>query len=100
MTEESGSGALDRTFLLEPPAAGEVTIHVEVGSEVELSAEARAALEHLLGLLHDAEVSGFAAYSCGSLSDCWLYKCRLDDCKPLVSRPCFADVSCTVTKFV
>jgi len=86
----------DATWLLEPPGSGEIHITLAVGSDVELSVEARAALENLIGLMQDAEVSGFLP-PCGTLADCLTFRCfPLGACTPLVSKPCFADVSCKI----
>jgi hypothetical protein len=47
-------------WLREPPRVNEVRVFLECGEDVELSDEARRALEQLLNELNDAEVSGYA----------------------------------------
>lgn len=89
----------DPTWLLQPPQAGEIHLHIAVGDEVELSPEARSALETLTNHLQDAEVMGFAQ-PCGSLDACGGYVCRLGKCLPLTKQPnCVAYTNCKVADF-
>jgi hypothetical protein len=85
-------------WLLEPPSPGEVHMNVAIGSEVELSPEARRALETLMSHLQDDEVMGFLP-PCGGLDACSNYKCELGKCLPLRKYPCAMDVNCKVGQF-
>ncbi|MEZ5141016.1 MAG: hypothetical protein R2726_00630 [Acidimicrobiales bacterium] len=90
----------DDSWLLEPPGSGEVTLHFAAGSDVELSEEARQALETLLSEITGQEVAGFAmgrvgiAYPepacpprvCDPLGNCWPYS----------TAPCFALIKCKI----
>lgn len=61
----------DLRWLLEPPAPGEVHVHVAVGEGAQLTPEVREAIEQLLTRLHEAEsdVSGFCRLiTCDALS--------------------------------
>jgi hypothetical protein len=69
---------------------------------VELSEEARGALDRLMQELREHDVEGFAlnATSCGELwKNCYQFTCTLDECKPLWSRPCVADTGCKIAEF-
>lgn len=88
-------------WLLEPPAAGTVHLHVQIGDDVELSPAARDALERLLDELGGDEVSGFSAnLNCpGVWDDCNPFTCNLTNCQPLTSKPCAYDMDCRVASF-
>ena len=58
MAEETPDESESR-WLLEPPGPGETHINVAIGSDVELSPEARATLETLISSLEGSEVSGY-----------------------------------------
>jgi hypothetical protein len=77
----------ERKWLVEPPAAGQVTVLVAAGDGVELNEEQRAALEALLMSLQESgdEVSGFAG------------DCNISTCKPReITMPCAMLIgSCT-----
>jgi hypothetical protein len=83
-------------WLLEPPGPGEVQVNIEIGSNVELSPEARAALETLMHGLEEEEVAGFAFSldaACGSYRICSPYK----NCQPLTKSPtCFSFTHCRI----
>jgi hypothetical protein len=96
----SADEGTDRSWLLNPIGADEVRIHIDVGENVEISDEARAALDTLLEELYSEEVSGFASkIPCSQLSACkGRYQCDpLGKCG-LLKVPCFADVYCKITK--
>lgn len=89
----------DSAWVLQPPSAGEIHIQIAAGDEVELSPEARSALENLINHLRDAEVMGFAV-PCGGLDACGGYVCRLGKCLPLTKQPtCEAYTDCKVADF-
>jgi hypothetical protein len=99
MPDEADSA--DRSWLLEPLGPNEVRIHVDAGEGVEVSEEARAALDTLLDELYSGEVEGFATFPrCPSLKQCSGYNCELGKCRPLESYPCFANVNCIIQKLV
>lgn len=52
---------VDRSEWLFPPAADEVRLLVELGDNVDLTPEQTEALEHLVEVLDQQEVAGFAA---------------------------------------
>ena len=81
-------------WLVEPPAAGVVDIRVAIGSEVELSPEARAALETLISRLEESEVSGFVMSSCGVHETC---APAYGSCKPFEAYPCFWYTQCHIS---
>src|SRR5437763_16072054 len=88
MPEETGDQPESR-WLLQPPGRGEVHVEVGVGSDVELSPEARGALERLLSSLEasgGAEVAGFASVSgpCTDYNLCTAFQ----HCLPPQTRPC------------
>lgn len=90
--DPTGSGS----WLLEPPAPGQIHVHIEVGSDVDLSPEARAAIEKIMEQIQDDEVTGFAQ-KCGSLNACTGYYCQLGKCTPLEKWPtCLAYVHCAI----
>lgn len=59
MTDEDGPSTRAE-WLLEPTAAGEVRVVVELGEGAELTAEAQESLELLMSQLNEAEVAGLA----------------------------------------
>jgi hypothetical protein len=98
-------------WLLEPPSSGEVHVSIAVGTDVELSPDAMAALETLMSRLQESELSGFAQYPGGSTgqpgepesvaartSPCRPYRiCNpYRSCQPLESFPCFSYVHCRI----
>jgi hypothetical protein len=90
-------GGEDRGWLLEPAAADEVRIHVEVGPGSELSPEVRDALDTLMQTLHDDEVAGFAITpECPDLAACMFYECTPYGKCTLRKLPCFADIRCQI----
>lgn len=60
----------DLRWLLEPPAPGEVHVHVAVGEGTRLGPELRAALEQLLERLHEAESESEVSAYCRLLMTC------------------------------
>jgi hypothetical protein len=88
----------DGNWLLEPPAPGRLHVHIEVGSDVDLSPEARGAIERLMTQIQDDEVMGFEI-ACGGLSACGTYSCDLGRCTPLTKQPnCWAYVHCRIAE--
>jgi hypothetical protein len=97
----SGStGGEGSSWLLEPPAAGEVHLHISIGEGTELTPEIQAALDQLMAAVHQEDVAGFAAGcwpKCSDLKNCTTMECQsLSNCVPLTSKPCAADVSCKI----
>lgn len=86
----------DRNWLVKPLGTEELRVHVDIGEDVEVSEETRAALDVLLEELYADEVSGFAI-PCSDLSACSpRYECLpLGKCG-LSKNPCFADVWCWI----
>ena len=94
--EDGGSRSHDDDWLLEPPEAGRLHFAITTGSEVELTPEARAALDLLVSHLQTDEVTGFAmSEPCGSLDACSKYRCNLGKCM-IYKAPCLADVVCYI----
>jgi hypothetical protein len=88
----------DRSWLVEPLGANEIRIHVDVGEGVELSDDARAAIDTLLDELTGDEVSGFAGTfpKCTDLNKCSSFICGLLNGCMLTRGPCFANVRCEI----
>jgi hypothetical protein len=89
----------DTGWLLEPPDSGQVHVSIAIGSDVELSPEATAALERFMSTLQEAEVSGFdfslgadAAAGCKGYRICNPYGV----CQPVVRKPCLSYVHCRI----
>lgn len=88
----------DEDWLLQPPPTGHIKLEIATGSAVELTEEARSALDVLINHLQSDEVTGFyITEPCGGLYDCGKYGCSLGDCL-LSSRPCRANVRCIIMK--
>lgn len=87
-------------WLLEPPAAGELHLHVAVGEGTELTPQLRAALEQLMSTLQQADVQGYMATCsprCPMLQECTNFSCDgYHNCKSLTNFPCLADVHCRI----
>lgn len=98
MPEDDSS--VERRWLVEPLGPNDVRIHVDVGEGVEMSEEARGALDRLLEELHKSEVEGFATFPpCPSLKACIHYSCfPLGKCT-LETNPCFANTFCKIAPF-
>jgi len=82
MAEDDKAG---RQWIVEPPAAGEVTFHMAFGEGVELTEEQEAALSELMRTLEssDAEVTGHA-HSCSAYSVCTDKSCKPVRCSTFV----------------
>jgi hypothetical protein len=97
---EQGPDESETGWLLEPPGPGEVHVNIMLGSDVELSSEARAALETLMSTLEESEVSGFAldlSAKCPGLRTCSPY----GKCTPLTSAPtCMRYVHCRIAEIM
>src|SRR5262245_45439671 len=78
MADEEAS----REWIVEPPAAGEITFHVAFGEAVELSPEQEQALSDFVQSLEtsDAEVTGHTAGRCTAYSACTDKTCRPVKC--------------------
>jgi hypothetical protein len=92
MTSQSG-GREELRWLLEPPGAGEINIHVEFGEGAELTSELREALERLASAVQESEVSGYACpvrsvMPCAILTSCPGQSLCASDavCNPLSCR--------------
>lgn len=95
MTDENSEP--DSDWLLEPPAPGQAHVEVGLGSEVELSPGARAALERLMQSIEgneEAEVAGFACVigPCPDYRICQSY----GSCHPRETGSCFAWMHCKI----
>lgn len=84
-------------WLLEPPGPDEVHVEIGLGSEVELSPEALAALERLMSSLETAEEAEVAGFACG-IGPCSNYRiCTgYGRCRPLETGSCFAFTHCRI----
>jgi hypothetical protein len=92
-----GAESTDRSWLVEPLGPHDVRIHVDLGDSVEISEEARAALEGLLDQLQESEVEGLDLF-CPSLRSCGNYFCDLGKCL-LSGGPCFVEVFCKIRPY-
>ena len=91
------SGEDRSRWLAEPPAAGEVRFLFEAGEDVELTPEAREALDALVTALQGAEVEGFAMQKCPALGNCPSFSCgSYYGCRPVTRGPCAWLVLCTI----
>jgi hypothetical protein len=102
MTSESDPAA-ELGWLLEPPASGELKLHVAVG-EGALTPTVELALERLVSALYNQDVAGFVASEgpiCPVLSDCkGTFECSpLNRCTTLHRRPCLVDLVCKIAEF-
>jgi hypothetical protein len=91
--------ASDPQWLMEPPGAGELQFYVRAGEGVELSPEARQALETLVNELQRSEIEGFEVPTgpeCPSYWDCYPYSCTLKNCLPQYRNPCLVDAGCKI----
>lgn len=99
MTSRSEGGERSR-WLLEPPAAGELQLHIAVGEGMELSLQLKAALDQLVAALYQDEVVGYVGACsprCPDLQACGYLICGgLGGCD-LTKKPCLADVQCRIT---
>jgi hypothetical protein len=98
----SGStGGEGLSWLLEPPAPGEVHLHIAIGEGTELTPEVQAALSQLVGAVYQEDVAGFAAGCfprCPDLAGCSDFLCvPLNNCDVLNREPCFARQTCRIT---
>ena len=62
----------ERAWVVEPPRAGEIALHLSVGEDVTLTEEQERAISELLHSLETAEVAGYGKCakvggSCGTL---------------------------------
>jgi hypothetical protein len=100
MTSEPTGGEGSR-WLLEPPVAGEVQLHIAIGEGTELSPQLQAALDRLVAALYQDEVTGYASTcypQCPKLTACSDYTCLdLNNCSVLVRQPCLVDQRCKIT---
>ena len=86
-------------WLLEPPAPNEVHFHFATGDDVELTPEARAAIETLLSELTSSEVEGFrfGIWDCDALSKpCAPDSCTLGQCTPYSVSGCLVHSHCRI----
>ncbi|MCU0269290.1 MAG: hypothetical protein MUF83_11665 [Acidimicrobiales bacterium] len=91
------SGEDRSRWLAEPPAAGEVRFLFEAGEDVELTPEARDALDALVTALQGGEVEGFAARACPALGACSDFWCvSYLGCSPVTRKPCGWLVNCRI----
>lgn len=93
----------DVSWLIEPPGPKEVVFRLEVGHEVELSDEARHAIDVLVNEFYGDEVSGFV-FNAGFIGGCWIdvgkcdpySKCTKARCAPVITSPCAVNQSCRI----
>jgi hypothetical protein len=80
-----------RQWIVEPPAPGEVTFHMSIGEDVELTEDQERALSVFVKSLEtaDAEVTGHSsrcsAYSSCNDKTCKPVKCNVFDCTKMTS---------------
>jgi hypothetical protein len=88
----------DGQWLATPAGAGEVVLEISIGEDVELSDEARRAIETLISEFAEDEVTGHAWNTCPAkaVQDCQPYDCTLGRCKPETNRRCLADWRCKI----
>jgi len=89
----------EERWLLEPPRANEVQIHVATGEGAQVSPEIVQDLERLISRLQsaDADVEGFRTLPpCGELETCSTFDCTLGKCVPLSNKPCLANIKCRI----
>ncbi len=91
----SDSDDEDRTWIVEPPAPGQISLYLAFGNEVQLTSEQEEALNGLIHALEtaDAEVTGFAP-KCPKQGTCAKLTCTPVNC-PNLSCGVFS----TTTKF-
>ena len=78
----------DLRWLLEPPEAGQVHLHFEVGEGTELTPEAREAVEAITRALAEPEVTGYA---------CSPFKCPKETHAPCATKlNCPTGYSCRI----
>jgi hypothetical protein len=67
----------ERRWIIDPPQAGEIKLHLSFGSDVELTSEQEAALSALMEALEssDSEVTAF--------DKCKESSCNTKSCKPV-----------------
>jgi hypothetical protein len=96
MPEETGDQP-ESSWLLEPPGQGEVHVEIGLGSDTELSPEARSALERLLGSLEESEQAEVAGFACviGPCSDYRICK-SFGRCMPRETGTCLAWFHCRI----
>jgi hypothetical protein len=87
----------ESSWLLEPPGADEVHIAIELGSDVELSAEARDALDRLMSSLGESEEAEVGAFAC-VIGPCPDYRiCKTyGKCRPRETGTCLAWFHCRI----
>jgi hypothetical protein len=103
MADEAGIPESAR-WLLDPPAAGEVKVHLAIGDGYEITDEVNAAIEALLQALQTEEVEGFRNCNpkCKGLSNCGGegqagFGCMgHGNCTFLDANPCARFVSCVI----
>jgi len=93
MPDENEAG---RRWVVKPPAAGEISFHMEFGEGVDLTEEQEAALSELMRALEssDAEVTGHAmAGKCTAYSSCTDKSCKPVRCSTFVCHGLTANLS-------
>lgn len=85
-------------WLAEPPAPGEVRLLFDAGDEVELTPEARQALDDLVTALNGADVEGFTMRKCPALDACSDFSCGSYYGCAITRKPCAWLVECTIGK--
>jgi hypothetical protein len=88
-------------WLLQPPASGEVQLHIAVGERAELTAQTRAALEQLIRALYQQDVADIITTACtprcSDLRSCPKVTCTpLGNCGDLTAQPCLIDLHCKI----
>jgi hypothetical protein len=96
---EGAGGTPESEWLLEPAGPGEAQVEIGIGSEVELSPEALAALERLMASIEgeeEDEVAGFAIPVPGQ--PCQTYRiCNpFGNWQPRETSQCLAYVHCRI----
>lgn len=92
-------GDANSRWLLEPPAPGEVQLHIAVGEDAQLTPQLRAALDQLVTALYGDEVTGYTTCypKCPDLTGCGDFSCTDHfNCSVLSRQPCLIYQRCKI----
>jgi hypothetical protein len=97
MTGESRNP--ERTWLVEPPASGEINFQIAAGDQVEMTPEIRQAFDDLVEMLSRADVAGYSDVCIGYTAGC---NSNTFNCSPRQrcsyegQYPCFINYFCKI----
>jgi hypothetical protein len=87
-------------WIIEPPEPNEVQLQIVIGEGIEVTDEARRALDALLTVLHTGDVAGYkgSCYPrCPDLETCGLACYPYHNCTVLKSQPtCVINMNCRI----